>query len=131
MRENIDKVEELHKVFTLPVRKIPSTIPKKEYSFRYELIKEELEEYLESCNNNNIIGISDALGDILYALYGTVVQHGLQDKIKEIFDEIHASNMSKLGENGKPLLRKDGKIIKGSHYFKPNIDKIIKNDHGY
>lgn len=96
------------------------------YGLRYELMKEENDEYLESLKNNDVIGVADALGDMLYILYGTILAHGMQHVIEEVFDEIHESNLSKLGEDGKPIYREDGKVIKGPNYFPPNLDKIIK-----
>jgi len=59
-------------------------------------------------------------------LCGTIIEHGMQDKIEEVFNEIQNSNMSKLGEDGKPIYREDGKVLKGSNYFKPNIAKILE-----
>ena len=70
--------------------------------------------------------VADALGDMLYILCGTIISHGLQDKMEYIFDEIQRSNMSKLDTNGKPIYRDDGKVMKGPHYFKPNIAAILK-----
>ncbi|MEO2143800.1 MAG: hypothetical protein ABGW83_06755, partial [Flavobacteriaceae bacterium] len=66
-----------------------------------------------------------ALGDMLYILYGTIIAHGMQDKIEEVFDEIQRSNMSKLGNDGKPIYREDGKVMKGPNYFKPDFSKIL------
>jgi predicted HAD superfamily Cof-like phosphohydrolase len=86
---------------------------------------EENDEYLEACDKDNIIEIADALGDQLYILCGTILKHGLQHKIEEVFNEIHLSNMSKLDANGEPILREDGKIMKSNRYFKPDIEKII------
>ena len=70
--------------------------------------------------------IADALGDMLYILCGTILTHGMQDKIEEVFNAIQDSNMSKLGEDGKPIYRKDGKVLKGPNYFKPNLKKIFR-----
>mgnify|MGYP002636256679 CR=1 FL=1 len=86
---------------------------------------EENEEYLEAAKNNDLIEVADALGDMLYILCGTIIEHGMQDKIEEVFDEIQKSNLSKLGENGKPIYREDGKVMKGPNYFKPDILKIF------
>ena len=74
-----------------------------------------------------MIEVADALGDMLYILCGTIIEHGLQYKIDEIFDEIQRSNMSKLDNNGNPIFREDGKVLKGPNYFRPNIKKILKN----
>jgi predicted HAD superfamily Cof-like phosphohydrolase len=86
---------------------------------------EENKEYLEAAKNNDLIEVADALGDMLYILCGTIIEHGMQDKIEEVFDEIQKSNLSKLGEDGKPIYRADGKVMKGPNYFKPNISKIL------
>jgi len=86
---------------------------------------EENQEYFEAAKNNDIVEVADALGDMLYILCGTIIEHGMQDKIEEIFDEIQKSNLSKLGEDGKPIYRNDGKVMKGPNYFKPNISEIL------
>ena len=86
---------------------------------------EENKEYFEAAKNNDLVEVADALGDMLYILCGTIIEHGMQHKIEEIFDEIQRSNMSKLDENGNPIYREDGKVMKGPNYFKPNINKIL------
>jgi predicted HAD superfamily Cof-like phosphohydrolase len=91
-------------------------------------MKEENDEYLEAAIKNDIVEIADALGDQLYILCGTILKHGLQDKIEEVFNEIQRSNLSKLDENGQPILREDGKILKSNLYFKPDIAKILNNE---
>jgi predicted HAD superfamily Cof-like phosphohydrolase len=88
---------------------------------RFKLMQEENTEYLEA---KNIIDVADALGDQLYILVGTILKHGLQHVILDVFNEIHESNMSKL-EYGKPVMREDGKILKGENYFKPNLAKFL------
>ena len=93
---------------------------------RFRLMQEENLEYLESAKNKDIVEVADALGDILYILCGTILTHGLQHKIVEVFNEIQRSNMSKLDINGKPVFREDGKILKGPNYFKPNIKEILE-----
>ena len=93
---------------------------------RFRLMQEENLEYLEAAKNKDIVEVADALGDILYILCGTILTHGLQHKIVEVFNEIQRSNMSKLDINGKPVFREDGKILKGPNYFKPNIKEIIE-----
>ena len=87
-------------------------------------MREENDEYWEACADSNIVEVADALGDMLYILCGTIIEHGMQDKITEVFDEIHRSNMSKI-EDGVVLRRADGKIQKGKNYFKPNIEQIL------
>jgi predicted HAD superfamily Cof-like phosphohydrolase len=98
----------------------------KKNQLRHELMREENEEYMEAATNNDLVEVADALGDMLYILCGTIIEHGLQHKIEEVFNEIQRSNMSKLGADGKPIYREDGKVLKGPNYFKPNIAQILK-----
>jgi predicted HAD superfamily Cof-like phosphohydrolase len=125
MKNKLNSVAEFHEVFKIGNAKDITLLEEKDYSLRYNLIKEENEEYLDACKNKDIIEIADALGDQLYILCGTILKHGLQHKIEEVFDEIHRSNMSKLDEQGKPIFREDGKVLKGNNYFKPDIKKIL------
>ena len=90
-------------------------------------MREENEEYLEAASANDLVEVADALGDMLYILCGTIIEHGLQHKIDEVFEEIQRSNMSKLGENQQPIYREDGKVLKGPNYFMPNIKDILNN----
>ena len=89
-------------------------------------MQEENEEYLIAAKDNDIVEVADALGDMLYILCGTILTHGMQYKIEEVFDAIQQSNMSKLDVNGKPIYREDGKVLKGPNYFKPDIKKFFK-----
>lgn len=123
--EKIKSVEEFHDVFQIGNASSITLISERDYTLRYNLIKEENEEYLEACKNGDIHEIADALGDQLYILFGTILKHGLQHKIEEVYDEIHRSNMSKLDEEGQPIFREDGKILKGNLYFKPNIKSVL------
>lgn len=127
MKKSIAAVHEFHTAFKLNIQNSP-TINISEYrkQLRFELMKEENEEYLEAAKNNDLVEVADALGDMLYILCGTIIEHGMQDKIAEVFDEIQRSNMSKLGEDGKPIYREDGKVLKGPSYFKPNIAEILE-----
>jgi predicted HAD superfamily Cof-like phosphohydrolase len=126
LHEKIKSVEEFHNVFQIGNAAEIKLIEEKDYTLRYNLIKEENEEYLEACKNGDIVEIADALGDQLYILFGTILKHGLQHKIEEVYDEIHRSNMSKLDEQGQPIFREDGKILKSNLYFKPDIKKILE-----
>ena len=124
--DKIKAVELFHETFEIGNRYEPTAdIPKEEYNLRYNLLKEENDEYLEACKNKDLMEIADALGDQLYILFGTILRHGLQYKIEEVFDEIQKSNMSKLDKDGKPIFREDGKILKGENYFKPDIKKVL------
>jgi len=125
MKKYINMVAEFHPAFNMPDPQDYKQLTQEQYELRHRLLEEENNEYLEACGDDDLVGIADALGDQLYIIYGTILKHGLQDRIEEIFEEIHRSNMSKLDENGKPILREDGKILKGKNYFKPNILKIL------
>jgi predicted HAD superfamily Cof-like phosphohydrolase len=126
MRDYIQMVGDFHTVFDQKDGNKPRLISSNEGKLRYSLLAEENNEYLEAVEKNDLVGIADALGDQLYIIYGTILKHGLQHKIEEVFREIHRSNMSKLGADGKPIYREDGKILKGPSYFRPNIKDIIE-----
>lgn len=126
MKHKIAAVREFHKAFKLNIQESPTvSISKERKELRYELMKEENEEYIEAARNNDLVEVADALGDMLYILCGTIIEHGMQDKIEAVFNEIQNSNMSKLGEDGLPIYREDGKVLKGPNYFKPNIKAIL------
>lgn len=126
MKKQLDAVKQFHKSFGLGIQEKPTTSLSEEKKYlRYNLMKEENEEYLQAALGNDLVEVADALGDMLYILCGTMLEHGMQYKIEEVFDEIQKSNMSKLGKDGKPIYREDGKVLKGPDYFKPNIKKII------
>lgn len=128
MQEKLNSVASFHTSFGLNVSQSPTVDLKNEIiNLRFKLMAEENEEYLEAARNKDIVEVADALGDMLYILCGTIIEHGLQHKIEEVFREIHRSNMSKLDENGKPIYREDGKVMKGANYFKPDIAKVLEN----
>lgn len=125
----LDAVKKFHETYGLGVSQKPiASLGKAKNVLRFNLMKEENEEYLAAANANDIVEVADALGDMLYILCGTMIEHGMQDKIEAVFDEIQNSNMSKLGEDGKPIYREDGKVLKGPNYFKPNIKQFFKED---
>ncbi len=129
LKDVIGAVELFHNSFGIENNYSPtSKISEDDINLRYKLMAEENDEYLEAAKNNDLVEIADALGDQLYILCGTMLKHGMQDKIEEVFTEIQRSNMSKLGEDGKPIYREDGKILKGPDYFKPNIKKILEEE---
>lgn len=126
MKHQINSVKIFHEVYNLSYKDSPvADIGIDKINLRFKLMEEENQEYLEAAKNNDIIEVADALGDMLYILCGTIIEHGMQDKIEEIFDEIQKSNLSKLGDDGKPIYRNDGKVMKGPNYFKPNISEIL------
>lgn len=126
MKNKIKAVETFHDAFGITNRSNPiGHTTEKEVNLRFELMDEENKEYLEAAKNNDLVEVADALGDMLYILCGTILSHGMQHKIEEVFNEIQRSNMSKLGEDGKPIYREDGKVLKGPNYFKPNLKAIL------
>ena len=126
MKNKIAAVNKFHSAFGLGIENSPTVaLGIKKNLLRYELMREENEEYLEAANNDDLVEVADALGDMLYILCGTIIEHGMQDKIEEVFNEIQRSNMSKLGANGKPIFREDGKVLKGPNYFKPDLKSIL------
>ncbi|MCF6297800.1 MAG: nucleoside triphosphate pyrophosphohydrolase family protein [Flavobacteriaceae bacterium] len=127
MINKLKAVKDFHEAFGLGINESPiaNLLPQK-LKLRFDLMAEENEEYLEAAQNNDLVEVADALGDMLYILCGTILEHGMQYKIEEVFKEIQRSNMSKLGADGKPIYREDGKVMKGPNYFKPNIAKILE-----
>lgn len=127
MKNQLDAVKLFHESFGLGVEQAPkASLGDAVNMLRYNLMKEENEEYLEAVQANDLTEVADALGDMLYILCGTIISHGLQYKITEVFEEIQRSNMSKLGHDGKPIYREDGKVMKGPNYFKPDFRKILE-----
>lgn len=123
----IDAVKEFNEAFKIKYSKNQKAdLDESTIELRYRLMQEENDEYLEAARKKDLVEIADALGDKLYILCGTILAHGLQDKIVEVFDEIQRSNMSKLSSDGTPVIREDGKILKGPNYFKPNIKSILE-----
>jgi predicted HAD superfamily Cof-like phosphohydrolase len=127
LQETIGMVKEFHESFKIGNEETPKAeIDEKDYLLRYKLMREENEEYLEAAENGDLTEIADACGDMLYILCGTLLKHGLQYKIEEVFTEIQRSNMSKLDADGNPIYREDGKVLKSDQYFKPNIKTILE-----
>ncbi len=126
MKEQLKAVEQFHNAFGQENGKYPRPLDEYEFNLRHSLMQEENDEYLEACFKNSLVDIADALGDQLYILCGTILKHGMQHIIEDVFNEIQASNMSKLGDDGKPVFREDGKILKGPQYFRPDLSKFIE-----
>jgi len=127
MKNKLKAVQEFHEAFGLGIQQKPiAKLSESKLRLRFDLMAEENEEYLEAAKENDLVEVADALGDMLYILCGTILEHGMQHKIEDVFNEIQLSNMSKLGANGMPIYREDGKVMKGPNYFKPNIIKILK-----
>ena len=120
---NFNKVKTFMETFDQEVKIKPSFSTDKVNSLRYDLIKEELEELKEAMKNKDLLEVADALTDILYVTYGA--GHAFGINLDKCFDEVQNSNMSKLGEDGKPIYNESGKVMKGPKYFKPDLAKFI------
>ena len=121
----VDQVKEFNKAFNLPVPDKP-TLDEESVPLQILLMREEFDEMIAAYESSDIVEVLDGLIDMQYILDGLFIKFGMAD-IKEVaFDEVHASNMSKLGEDGKPILREDGKILKGPNYFKPNLAQFLE-----
>lgn len=128
LEKTIEYVKEFHEAFKVPFENKPiANISPSLIELRHKLMHEENEEYLEAAQEGDLVEVADALGDMLYILCGTIISHGMQYKIEEVFEEIQRSNMSKLDINGNPIYREDGKVMKSDQYFKPNIASILNN----
>ena len=126
MKNKINAVQEFHEAFKLGLNHEPTAdLGEAKNKLRFDLMAEENEEYFEAAQEGDLVEVADALGDMLYILCGTILEHGMQYKIEEVFNEIQRSKMSKLGADGKPIYREDGKVLKGPSYFKPNIKEIL------
>jgi len=127
LKETIEAVATFHDAFGIANSQQPTVeLSESDIELRHRLMHEENEEYLEAAKEGDLVEVADALGDMLYILCGTILKHGLQDKIAEVFQEIQRSNMSKLDKDGKPIYREDGKVLKSDLYFKPNIQRILE-----
>ncbi len=127
MKSKIEAVRLFHTSFGLGVSEtLKADLGENKNKLRFNLMDEENKEYFEAVQNNDLVEVADALGDMLYILCGTILEHGMQHKIEQVFEEIQRSNMSKLGADGKPIYREDGKVLKGPNYFKPNIEDILE-----
>ena len=121
---NFQKVKNFMETFGQEIKSSPSFSSPKINQLRYNLIKEELDEFKQALDNNDLLEVADALTDILYVTYGAGHAFGID--LDACFKEVQNSNMSKLGLDGKPIYNDQGKVMKGPNYFKPNLSKILK-----
>ena len=122
--ETAAAVAEFHRVFNLPMRQFPSTETEDDLAkLRVALLEEEVGEFVTASEKGDLIGIADALADIVYVVYGTALTYGIN--LDSVLREVHRSNMSKLADDGKPLIREDGKVLKSEHYFPPDIASVL------
>ena len=128
LQEAIDYVQTFHDSFKIHSTDVPTVeVEDRLIDLRHKLMAEENDEYLEAAKSGDLVEVADALGDMLYILCGTIITHGMQHKIEEVFSEIQRSNMSKLDKDGNPIYREDGKVMKSNLYFKPNIGEILED----
>ncbi len=118
MKKQLALVKAFHKKFKAPVARTPSLIPEDRIKLRYQLMHEEVEEYLVGAQKGDIQNVAKELADILYGVYGTILEHGLQDKIEAIFQEVHNSHMTKDYS--------EYKMIKGKNYKEANLKKFFE-----
>jgi predicted HAD superfamily Cof-like phosphohydrolase len=121
---NFNKVKIFMETFGQEIKNKPSFSSEKINNLRYELIKEELDEFKEALKDKDILEVADALTDILYVTYGAGHAFGID--LDKCFEEVQQSNMSKLDKKGKPIYNESGKVMKGPSYFKPNLTKFVK-----
>lgn len=127
MDKQLKHVAHFHEVFKIGNESEPrAAIGEEVYRLRHRLMHEENEEYLAAAEKGDLVEVADALGDMMYILCGTILKHGLQDIIEDVFEEIQRSNMSKLDANGEPIYREDGKILKSDQYFRPDIARVLE-----
>ena len=120
---NFNKVKTFMETFGQEVKTKPSFSTDKINNLRYDLIKEELEELKVAMESKDLLEVADALTDILYVTYGAGHAFGID--LDKCFEEVQSSNMSKLDDEGKPIYDNSGKVMKGPHYFKPNLNKFV------
>ena len=121
---NFEKVKQFMQTFGQEVKIKASFSDEKTNQLRFDLISEELEELKNAMESKDLLEVADALTDILYVTYGAGHAFGID--LDKCFDEVQNSNMSKLGENGKPIYNESGKVMKGPNYFKPDLSKFVK-----
>ena len=128
MKSTIEQVQEFHETYGLPVESEQTTGSEQTKDLRINLLQEELDELKEALENDDLVETLDALIDLQYVLDGAFLSFGMQDVKMDAFNEAHRSNMSKLGEDGKPIRREsDGKVMKGPNYFKPDMVQFIRS----
>lgn len=125
MEKQILQLKEFQEAFSIQSPKRPKMLPKKRAVLRHKLLQEEVDELKDA---KNLLDVSDAIIDSMYILLGTAYEYGLSDRLVLLFDEIHRSNMSKVGPDGKAVFREDGKILKPETYSEPKLQPIIDRD---
>ncbi len=125
MQKQLKQLKEFHSSFNLGWGDKPAHLNEETKKLRIKIMREEMDEAIEAMEREPIENIAKELADVLYVVCGTIGEYGLEDKMEQIFDEVHKSNMSKLGPEGRPLYREDGKVLKSDHYVLPDIKSIL------
>lgn len=135
MQKQLAQLSEFQKIFNSTFNTYPTLLREEDFLLRFDLLKEENEEYLEACKNKDKVEILDALTDQLYIVLGSIVSHGMQHIIEKAFEEVHNSNMSKLDDKGQPIIngengvwdssRPKGKVLKSKNFFNPNLKQFL------
>lgn len=126
MKDQLDRLVTFHRTFDAHLETTPTVdLADEVIDIRIKLLQEELDEYARAARDHDLVETADALTDLLYVLLGTYVTHGLQGYAEALFDEVHRSNMSKLDENGQPIHRDDGKVLKSHRYRPPDIQGVL------
>jgi predicted HAD superfamily Cof-like phosphohydrolase len=127
MEKQIKQVQAFYEAFNVPTPETMRYLHKERALLRHKLLQEEVGELLDASmsSQGTLVDVADAITDCFYILIGTAIEYGIAEKLPALFDEVHLSNMSKLGENGKPMYREDGKVMKGPDYRKPNLKNIV------
>lgn len=125
MTNEINQVKDFHEKFGIPVSDYPDYISPERQKLRIDILQEEVNELAKAMGEDNMVEIADGVVDCVYILFGTAIEYGFYDKLEAMFHEVHRSNMSKLGEDGKPIYREDGKVLKGPNYSPPDLGSIL------
>jgi len=126
MNKQLEQVKEFHQKFQQTISETPTLLSIAESRLRFKLGEEEVLEYKDAAEEEDLVEVLDALADQLYILCGTILKHGLQDMIIPAFDLVHSNNMAKLGPDGNPIFREDGKIIKPEGFQKVELKTLFK-----
>jgi predicted HAD superfamily Cof-like phosphohydrolase len=122
MTSPVHYVREFHETYDCALRAVPVATPL-EVDMRIKLLREEVQEYVDAVAAADVVEVADALADIVYVAYGAALTHGID--LDAVLAEVHRSNMSKLGADGKPIYREDGKVLKGPNYFQPDVAGVL------
>lgn len=128
MERQIAQVKDWHQIFQVPINTGLEEMTQDRKYLRDNILREEVDELIQAMLRNDKVEAADGIVDCMYILIGTAHEIGIADKLVACFDEVHRSNLSKLDNEGRPILRSDGKILKSSNYFRPDLKRIIESD---